>query len=322
MIDKLEIRVPALTPVGRVLEPVYADLRRGLRVPGFRPSPHYQAAGDLRPFGINAIAHLDCKRGAQPNHKLELLDTGQVRFDGILSTVEQAFRFDPLSAEVMRVDLAADVEGVPVSYVERAAYAALKRWACDIGRLECSRMGTAEIETIYLGKRPNCLRIYNKIAEYRQQYRKLERELRPQACPLPFERLYRLPETAILTRVERQIAAGRVPPDLATVARLRENAVHSNPFDRLRLIPGSGRLPRPDEVGLSAWLQGMQLRSLADELGMQRLRGFVNRHSKGNAARLLTQFSDFLPGGDGGESLSEEDLYRRYSESTERQLAA
>jgi hypothetical protein len=321
VIDKLEIRVPAMTPVGKDLEPVYGELRRGIVVPGFRPSPHYSRVGDLRPFGINAIAHLSCKRGARPNHKLELLDTGQVGFDEILGTVEQVFRFDPLSAEVMRVDLAADVDGVSVSYFERAAYAAYKRWACDIGKLECSRMGSAEIETIYLGKRPNCIRIYNKVAEYRQQYRRLERDLKPRACPLPFERIFHIPETAILTRVERQIAAGRVPPELSTVQRLRENAADFNPFDRLRLIPGLDKPPKPNELGLSTWLQGMQLRRLADELGMQRLRKFVNRHSKGNAARMFAQFAEFLPSAS-GEALSEEGLYGRYRESIARQLAA
>lgn len=321
MIDKLEIRIPASTPVSRELGPFWEALRRGVSVPGFRPSQHYRAVGDLRPYGIHAIAHLECRHGNASNHKLELLDTGKVGFSVLLDRIEQTFSLDPLSAEVMRVDLAADIEGVPVSLFENAVYVAYKRWVCDIGTVECSRMGGRAVETLYLGKRPNCIRIYNKTEEYRQQYRALARELGSRACALPFEKIFQISESTVLTRVERQIGAGRVPPNLETIARLQENAADFNPFAKLQVHAGSKPLPRPEDAGLSVWLQGMALRAIAMRDGKQRLRRLLNAHSNGNTARILNQYADFLPG-PGKVAISNELLYSVYRTSVERQLAA
>lgn len=318
--DKLEIRVPARTMVGKLLEPVYNNLRRGLQVPGFTPSPYYHLKGDLRPFGISAIVHFECKRGKGPNHKLELLETGRAAFSTILSTIEQVFRFDPLTAEVMRVDLATDVEGISVASFEAAAYVQYKRSASDIGQIEYSRIGGREVETIYLGKRPNCFRIYNKTAEYLEQYRKLRRRCGDGSAPA-FQILFGVNEDTVLTRLERQIAAGRVPAELGTVRAIRDRAADFNPFESLRLEPGSPRCPTPQEVGLTAYLEGMQLRYLARSMGMHRLRRFINQHSKGNAARMLNQFADFLTAG-AQEQISTHDLTEGYQRSMRKQLAA
>ena len=64
------------------------------------------------------------------------------------------------------------------------------------------------VETVYFGKRPNCYRIYDKIAEFRYQFARLKPDEGLEKPP--FEELYGYPETGvILTRVERQIGGGR-----------------------------------------------------------------------------------------------------------------
>jgi hypothetical protein len=320
MIDKLEIRIPYDTPLGPDLDRIKHDLRRGFPTAGFHPTPHYGLSGDLRPFGIPAIAHLGCKHGERPDHKLELLDTGSQTLADMLGTAERVFRFDPLSAEVMRIDLAADVPNVPVSFFESTVYARYKRSACDIGTMQRMRLGSAEVETVYVGRKPNCIRIYNKPAECMVQYQKLQRQLRNRVCALPFERIFGFPPDSVLTRVERQIAGSRVPMQLATVADVQRNAVGFNPFANLQLHARVTTLPKPDEYGLAAWLQGMKLRELRTQYGMHRLRKFINKYSKGNAARVCEQFAPFFVV-DSESAITSERLYAIYQESIQKQLA-
>jgi len=320
MIDKLEIRVPHDTPLGPDLAAIQHDLRRGFPTAGFRPTQHYALSGDLRPFGIQAIAHLNCKHGDRRDHKLELLDTGDRPFAEMLCTARRAFEFDPLSAEVMRIDLAADVPNVPVSYFESAAYTRYKRSACDIGDALKMRLGGSGIDTLYIGKKPNCIRIYNKPAQCLMEYRQFQRRLGNRGCAMPFERIYGFPEDNELTRFERQIAGFRIPVQLATVTDVQRNAAEFNPFASVEIHATTPRLPNPKTAGLSKWLVGMKLRELRERWGMQRLKKFLNKHSKGNAARICDEYSDFFT--EAGTVITADTLYAIYQESVTRQLSA
>lgn len=318
MIDKLEIRVPHDTPFGPELNQIQHDLRRGFPTAGFRPTQHYALSGDLRPFGIQAIVHLGCKHGNHRDHKLELLDTGTQPFSALLNTATRVFHFDPRPAGVMRCDCAADVPNVPVSYFENTAYVRYKRSACDIGDTQQMRLGGASIETLYLGKKPNCIRIYNKPAQCLAEYRQLKRKLGNSGCALPFERIYGFAADCELTRVERQIAGARVPPELATVADVQRNAAEFNPFAHLEIHAANVQLPRPQDVGLARWLQGMKLRELRTQWGMQRLKKFLNRLSKGNASRICDAYADFFI--ESGSEITADVLCRMYQESVRRQI--
>jgi hypothetical protein len=327
-IDKLDVRIPPFTPFASRLKSLERDLHRPYAVPGFHSSRRYTHVGDLRSYGINAILHLGCKSSAAPNSKLELMDTGELGLSDILAIVERVFSFDPYTAETMRVDTAADVEGASVAQFQKATYVKYKRSASDIATLNsdaaeqhCRRVGKAEVETLYVGSRPNCFRIYNKTEECLEQYRHLRQKLGGSGCALPFERIFGFPNTALITRVERQMGSGDIPPQLSTIQQLRDNAADFNPFERLRINIRHAKLPTPEQVGLSNWLQGMQMRELVREMGMQRFRKFLNRYSRGNAARMLAQFEDFLVT-DGEQVLTDADLYQIYREAVARQLAA
>ena len=115
VIDKLEIRIPARVrsrPVAYSpeVERICRETR-GTRENPFRASLHYLAGADLRPFGISAILHTTCRHG-DGDHKLELLDTGQMSYAAMLGEVERVYRVDTRGLDVMRIDLCADVEGV------------------------------------------------------------------------------------------------------------------------------------------------------------------------------------------------------------------
>jgi hypothetical protein len=174
MVDKLDLSVPAMIPLRPPFaEIVHAPKRAGLGG-GFRPSVFYRYVVDLRPWGNDAVLHFGSKHSSKRGHKLELLETGNKSFDDLLVEIESVFDVDPEDLGVMRVDLAVDIDGVPISHFRHNARARHKQFSSQIGKLtvEFSEMGKIEVETLYFGKSPNCFRIYNKTGQLAGQYLK------------------------------------------------------------------------------------------------------------------------------------------------------
>lgn len=324
MIDKVEVRIPAGAPFSKEFRSVYRDIRTDPRVNPFRGARHYESAGDLRLFGYELILHLDCLRDKRGNHKVELLDTGAMSYAGMCNEIERVFDLDARRLALMRIDLAADVQGVPVEWFMRHVRGRYKQWVCDIGEVdseirEYARMGRQRVQTFYLGKRPNCFRVYDKIAEYQHQYARLTRRA-SDAAELPsFEQTYGYPESGVtLTRVERQMGGGRIPNQIDTFGKLKASPAF-NPFDRLDFLGCGVQEPSIENCGLNRYGFGMWLRDRAQEIGIHRLRAFLNKHSPGHAARIFEEYREFLPAQAG---ITAERLYAIYQESVGRQLAA
>jgi hypothetical protein len=322
VIDKLELRVPSRAVYTPEFGKLYSELRAGQEKAPFHGTRHYVAVGDLRPYGYEVVLHAHCKHGKEGNHKLELMETGNKSFRELVSEINRVFIVDPMQLGVMRVDLTADVVGIPVPFFQDALRAAYKQVANDIEKADqFSRLGRGDIQTLYLGSRPNCFRIYNKIAELKKQYAALKRNETKEQPLASFEELYGYPsEGFILTRVERQFGGSRIPDELSTLKTLRENIATFDPFKSLEFLTTSKPEPDPDEYDLTKFLAGLGLRHLIQELGMQRTRRFINKKSRGNAARTFRELGDFLP--PNIEGFSAADLTRHYRDSTQRQLAA
>ncbi len=121
-------------------------------------------------FGVDAVIHLSFRFG-KPNHKVEIVDAGEKTVEQIADIVLSLFDVDPWNLELMRVDLAADVDGAPVSWFQDHAYVNRKQYSSRIEKsqemeLQFVGMGTAIAQTIYAGKRPNLIRIYDKLGEW------------------------------------------------------------------------------------------------------------------------------------------------------------
>lgn len=319
MIDKVEVRVPAKAQFSPTFQKLYCEISRDPKINPFRSSQHYLRVGDLRPFDYQAILHMHCIRDKkQGNHKLELLDTGQMSYSAMRHEIERIFDLDGRRLPLMRVDLAVDIRDLPVAWFVAHVRARWKQWVADIG-LEYARMGRRQIQTFYLGKRPNCFRIYDKLAEFHYQYTQLTRRL-SDAAELPtFEEQYGYPENGIvLTRVERQMGGGRVPAQIDTFGKLKTSH-EFNPFQNLEVIAAGVRSPQIEDYGLNRFGFGMWLRSLAEDIGMHRLRAFLHKHSGRHAARVLEEYREFLPAEAG---ITAERLYATYQDSVTRQLAA
>ncbi|HEY7336486.1 MAG TPA: hypothetical protein VH639_16455 [Bryobacteraceae bacterium] len=316
MIDKVEVRIPARSPYTREFAALRRDVLGTKRDP-FRPSTHYQSSGDLREFGYPTILHSVCRHGTGGNHKVELVDSGLMTLARMHHEIERIFDVDAARLNIMRLDLAADVRGVPVSWFSGHVRARWKRWVADFSDVEYTRMGKGEIQTVYFGKRPNCYRIYDKIAEWRSQYIRLKR--RADAGYPSFEDVFGYPEMGqTLTRVERQIGGSRVPEQVDTFGKLRY-LPDFNPFVRLEFIAPGKAEPTIEECGFGEFAIGMFLRDRAESWGVHRLRAWLNHHADRNAKRLIDRYHNFLPAEAG---ITAERLFETYRESVSKQLAA
>jgi hypothetical protein len=225
----------------------------------------------------------------------------------------------------MRVDLAADVEGVPVPWFRNHACVNRKQFSSRIEKsqeleVQFVGMGTAQAQTLYAGKRPNLIRIYNKLAEWDMQLKKQERACRRfnagmDGLEMSSEQMYygaRIPPTIeefckaegyqyqegnILTRIERQIGGDRFPAELTTFGDLR-CAHELAPFKGLRLV---GREPirlfesPPEGVSVRDWLAALGLEVLQQQLGsMQVAHSIVRKHAKRNGKRILESLEECL----------------------------
>jgi hypothetical protein len=327
MIDKVELRVPHFVPYSRDFGHLYQELRNDPKGP-FKRSMHYLSVADLRDYGHPVILHTHNIHDKKGNFKLELIETGGMYYGQMAREITRIFDAEAGPLEPMRVDLAADVDGVPVTWFQQNIRAKFKRWTAGIGTLEgpmeFSEMGRRGIETFYLGKRPNVIRIYNKVAERQHRYALLNARAKRKNTPvselLTFEQMFGHPPVGVtLTRVERQIAGGRVPEHLGTFHKLRDVASF-DPFENLVYVGLGKAEPNPDDYELTEYLTGMQIRSMVERDGFHRFLQFANKHSKRNGSRLLKQYADFLPAD--RCFISPKGLCERFRESVTKQLAA
>jgi hypothetical protein len=327
MIDKVELRVPHFVPYTGDFSQLYRELRNDPKGP-FKHSAHYLAVADLRDYGYPVILHTHNVHDKCGNFKLELIETGGMTYSGMARQVARVFAVDVGRLELMRLDLAADVESVPVSWFERNYRAKFKRWTSSIGKLEdpgeFSEMGRRGVETFYLGKRPNVIRVYNKVAERQYQHNRMAARAKRAGIPASevptFEAIFSHPPTGFtLTRVERQMAGGRVPETLTDFSKLR-NASDFKPFEPLVYIGVGKPEPNPDNYDFNEYGVGMYLRELVEREGFHRARQIVNQHSKRNASRIFKRYAEFMPAD--GCFISTEGLNKRYQESVSKQLAA
>jgi hypothetical protein len=223
---------------------------------------------------------------------------------------------------IMRVDLCADLPGVPVSWFHPRLRVRFKRMSHQIGPVKYEIIGKAGMETISAGRRPNIIRIYDKVAESKMQFRRMLRKSSEDADPLDFEREFGFSPDSILTRVECQFGGGRIPEVISTFGKLCR-APQFNPFDVLDITGDTGAsLPAVHECdSVTEYMAGKELNRMVSEMGLQSVRRWLNKESPGNGARMLKRFHRFLPGSS-ADSMTVKRIFDTYRTSVTRQLAA
>jgi len=332
MIDKLDIRVPGQTFYSPTFDPLYAELRNDPKGP-FRSSRHYLAVADLRPFGYDAILHTHGRFG-KGDHKVELMDTGIRSFDHMMNEVSRLFDVNPTGLNMIRVDLAADIPAVPVNWFLSHTRARFKRFHnAGMGGFEYQQMGQKGIQTLYLGKRPNMFRIYDKVAEFRHQYEKLRRQAEITDTFPDLHSFYGVWPDTILTRVERQIGGGKIGQQIkisdrgkatpiTTLRDLRAHVAEFNPFANLQLSR-SVLPPTPsDFTDINQYMAVMYAREVVPVWGMHAFYQWLNEHTNRNARRWLNKYGHWLPKSESDDGVAAENLYERFRESVSKQIAA
>ena len=349
MIDKVDVRISEFALPGPALANLVRQLKEGCPIPPFRSAKYYQFSADLREhLSIDAVVHLNCRFGRH-THKVEILQAGKKRLEEMAQIISLLFDVDPWSTELMRVDFTADIADVPVSWFRDNAYFSRKRFSSQIEKsnereLQFIGMNSARVETIYAGKRPVLIRIYNKFGEQYVKYRRFhsdcERfnrrmegmELTPEQrhfgarVPPTWEEFcaregYEYTEGGILTRIESQIGGSRrLPFGLKTLRDLR-NAHELQPFKAMRIISPKPVLnvdAPPEGVSVRNWLASLGFQLVQQSHGsFQAARSIVIKFGQGNGTRVLESLSE--SSGPSRPPVDMEEVQRVFRESTLKQ---
>lgn len=176
MIDKIEAMIERGTPLRSELSWLQKANPFDFEERTVRPSKFYNAVADLRPMGFEAMLHIDQKR--YHTSKIELLETGKKGIAEMQNTMERIVDIDPAKLRLGRVDLAADVKNVSLGWFREHAYVEYKQFVCAHAKVvedEQTEMGKKIYQTLYYGKRPSCVRIYDKVAERVAHFELLKR---------------------------------------------------------------------------------------------------------------------------------------------------
>jgi hypothetical protein len=322
VIDKLDLRVPRRIPFTPTFQRLYGELQALERGP-FHPSKYYEYAGDLREYSFSVRLNLFCQMDKAGNHKLELIDVGKMLRSEIVREVERVFEVNALTLAVMRADWAVDLPDLPVQWFRETVQVQHKRFRSAVtGEPFYSEMGKGDIQTLYFGKRPNLIRIYDKQAEYREQYRTLVRRLGKDVEPPSFESVFGVSDpTSILTRVERQIGV-RIPAEVGTLGRIVKSGFEFKPFAKLKIIDHAPAPNIDSGTSFETRCTGLFLQHLAQTEGMQAANAFISKHSNGNASWVRKKYQPFLASASQGAGITEAELQARFEQSMRRQMSA
>jgi hypothetical protein len=288
-------------------------------------SGRYSWVTDLRPVAIDGLLHFGLKREERDphegEHKFELMDSGDKPYSEIVGQLESTIEGPLSDLEIMRIDLCADMFGIPIDWFFNRLRVKFKRIAHEIGTLKAQRIGKLGIQTLSSGKRPNIFRAYDKVAEYRKQLRDRKRKKSCDADEITLESEFGVSDKAVITRLEQQIGGSRIPAEIGHFARL-SRLPEFNPFRRIEILNGTAaRVPTIRECDFGKWLMGTRLRELQDEMGIQQFHRWLSSHSNGNSARWRRDYSEFLqPNGD--DLVTADTVFQTYRQSVMKQLAA
>jgi hypothetical protein len=322
MIDKLDLRVPRRAPFTASFTRLYAELRAMERGP-FHAAKHYEFVGDLREYGFRMRLHLYCRMDKARNHKVELIDAGELTRGEMLREVREVFDVTPSAMGVMRIDFAVDVPEVPVAWFRQTTRVEHKRFRAGLTDAPFyGEMGCGGIQTLYFGKRPNVIRIYDKQAERKQAYRTMIRRMGKGADVPSFESIYGCSmDESILTRVERQIG-GRVPIELDSFDKVIESGTEYKPFSKLKILSQGGAIDWDSNLSFETNCTARYLSELGRRDGMQAVDTFVSGYSKGNAGWARRKYEPLMASAANAKGITAAKLQERFVSSLRRQLSA
>jgi hypothetical protein len=249
----------------------------------------YTCEIDCRSAGISARLHLRSVFARDRHHKIELLGAGNLAMSQILQEVSKLTNASPEDLNLLRLDLAVDISGYSVEWFRRSITRVHTHFFNEIRSTLHSATCSTNGFTLQYGRRPDCIRIYDKIAELQHQHLKLRRR----GCLSTFEDWAGCGVDSVVTRVERQYSRS-LPKFVTTLADLPAVA-RLQPFSVL-VFRAVGEPPSgPSKYKLHEWIVGTWLRNSIETDGYHATRAFVNKWGR-NFRRMERTYSDFLQG--------------------------
>jgi hypothetical protein len=317
-IDKLDVRVPRKTQFTPEFHEVY---RHAASQGQLRPSQYYAQTADFRRYGYPIRLHMFSNYGRKINgksshdHKLELYDTGEMKFDEMLTEFTRVFICDPLELEMLRRDICVDVVGVSLDWFKIHARIELKRNMREIGYMNViARKG----ETFYLGSKPNQFRFYNKVAERLYQYDHMLREAEKIGIPIgSFLEVFGHSESAIITRIERQYGGSQCGGKLRSLQKIDRG----NPFEPIKFLKSSGREINPCGMDSTMFWAAQHLQRMVRDNGVQYVRAHMsNLVGSKNVKKTWVRYTPYLLPSEDDVGLDEETIYQLYLKSMMLQM--
>lgn len=324
MLDALSVKIPNTV----LCQPKFLDLLNSYEPSWQRiaqnPYP-YEYSVDLRRFGYPfRYCHRDRFHG---NNKLEFYGVGQMDAARILACLRETIQSDPNELEITRIDLAVDVFDIPVQWFWRHTRVLQKKASRKYVRRNNQELYEQVIDpgnvmSLYFGKRPNCIRIYDKQAQLKYLQLKQSHNNNPlfQAANLnEILELKKFENTGHTswTRVERQFNNASLPEEARTMGDFMELAPTIDPFEQVQFVLSGAALPDKSTVKPLVFMKGQGLRAMVAEDGLNDTFRYLN--SRGRHARKqfdeLAQFLKF-----DGEQIQPPDLFATFQMSILAQL--
>jgi hypothetical protein len=338
LIDKADIRVPEgvrFTPEFLSMNELFSRDGHPWRNPSqmgrWKPDPAYAGRASFDDCGLDVVVHADCKMTRKRTHKIEILRAGEKTYDEMVHLVQKVVVCEPEDMGLMRVDLTADVSGVPVDWFKRHVYVKHKQARRELGEVEAYQLVTkGRADTLYGGVKPNQVRIYDKTGERRMQQQKylrrftrLNAELPPSSRvePTSFETKYGHGMWDVITRVERQVHGRHLESlSLKKITDLL-TATELDPFNKLVFFTQQTDMER-EFLNLS-WRDQMAAEALLHRVQTQGISATLS-HMKAalgtNFYREKEKFASFLRLADNVVGIDSQRLRDAYASSTYRQM--
>jgi hypothetical protein len=296
VIDKLEITVDPEIPLSAEFESEFQQMRK-------LPHDLYKEKASIRAHGVNAILLRHCRFNA--THKLSMVRSSEMTLDQTATFIENIFDCDPWALRLSRVDFAIDLSGLSMDWVRAHIRVPRKRWKDERGFTE-GPTGRKQGRTLYLGSTADLFRFYDKGIH-------LARRLPPTSSA------QQLQTNNSLTRIERQLRTGRIPSDISTLSKLRDNGSAFDPFAPLYIACGGKGEPKMVNYSAREVLEGTGFRRLVERDGFAKTWDLLNALSRGNARRFVRRAADFIPPDPVGFQLP--DFFEMHLDGLRRQLA-
>lgn len=318
MIDKMDFVVPHSIQFTGQCEQLYREAVGRNYLRDRFGNPRYQGRFSLSPIGIDGLLHYNSVGYKNRHHKIELFRVGEMTMAGVIAALEKVVLTEPEDLPFARLDTMVDLPGVTVGSLRTRLRVLCKKNILEFGNSDkYVSSNRHDVETLYLGCKPDQVRVYDKVAESWFRYKQ---QAGPNASREEFQKEYGFSDTSQLTRIERQLNGRAIPEQVRTLRLLKKNASSFQPFVTVQLLPNGVTEPDINKYPLDTYLRGLGLRWEIERNGWPKTRNKLNKKSPRNVDRILRKYADFLPANE--ELKSVPDLNSLFHESLQLQLGS